>query len=73
MPLVHHIDDAAIAALREYGQWACGIGACRPFARRPGADVLDLCSSWMGQNPQLDAYDVRDLNAEPSLPYDDAA
>lgn len=84
---VVHIDQATIAALT---QWYGEVLA-------PGADVLDLMSSWVSHlpeaarlplgrvvglgmnaaelaaNPQLAAYDVQDLNAEPRLPYPDAA
>ena len=80
--LVVHIDAGAIAAVTD-------------LARRlvpPGADVLDLMSSFrshlpddvplgrvvghgmngeeLAANPRLDEYVVRDLNADPSLPFE---
>lgn len=87
---VHHIDDAAVAALTAYYA-----GALPP----PGAStrLLDICSSWvshypashsaatcarvagvgmsaaeLGANGALSDFSVRDLNADPSLPFDDA-
>merc|ERR1712232_1016680 len=84
---VNHIDDPAIEALRGY--------YAQEFAVRPGADVLDLCSSWVShyprektwrsavglgmvdaelrENRQLDSYVVKDLNADPLLPFPDAS
>ncbi len=84
---VVHIDEATIAAL----------GAYYLEVLAPGADVLDLMSSWVSHlpdatalplgrvvglgmsreelaaNPRLTAYDVRDLNEDPRLPYADAS
>ena len=78
--LVHHIDDAAVAALTAH------------YAKRlaPGWDVLDLMSSWVSHlpgdlalghvlghgmnagelraNPRLDDWFVQDLNRDPALP-----
>ncbi len=81
--LVVHIDAGAIAAVEEH------IRRLVP----PGADVLDLMSSYrshlpndvrlgrvvglgmnaeeLAANPQLDEYALRDLNADPSLPFED--
>ena len=85
--IVHHIDDSARAALT----------ALYAGAFPAGADVLDICSSWvshfpsaaqwapgrrvgmgmnaeeLGQNDQLDTFDVADLNADPhpSFPHAD--
>ena len=84
---VTHIDDATIAALRNYyGQLL-----------RPGADVLDLMSSWvshlpaaetlplgrvigigmnadeLAKNPRLTEWRVCDLNDDPRLPLADAS
>ena len=82
---VTHIDDGAIGALRDY--YAQEIS--------PGADVLDICSSWIShlpdglelgrvaglgmneaeleRNERLTERVARDLNADPTLPYDDAS
>lgn len=83
--LVTHIDDNAIAALRDfYGK-----------ALEPGADVLDLMSSWvshlpdelplgevighgmnadeLAQNPRLTRWFVQDINRDPVLPLPDAS
>jgi len=81
--LVYHIDDAAVSALTSY--YAENIP--------DGADVLDICSSWvshyptswkggnvvglgmneyeLSQNKQLSSYDVKNLNNDPSFPYED--
>jgi hypothetical protein len=82
--LVHHIDDAAVAALTD----------CYRGILSPGADVLDLMSSWVSHlpddlplgevvghgmnadelaaNPRLSRWFVQDLNGDPVLPLDDA-
>jgi SAM-dependent methyltransferase len=84
---VVHIDAPTIAALTS---WYAEV-------LRPGADVLDLMSSWVSHlpdeaelplgrvvglgmnaaelaaNPRLASFDVRDLNADPELPYPDAS
>jgi SAM-dependent methyltransferase len=82
---VVHIDDSAIAALRD--QFA--------LLLPPGGIYLDLMSSWrshlpdnlkpsrviglglnaeeMRDNPQLDKYIVQNLNQTPALPFEDAA
>lgn len=81
--LVYHIDDSAVSALTEY------------YSKNlpEGADVLDICSSWvshypeswkggnvvglgmneyeLSQNKQLTSYDVKDLNEDPTFPYED--
>jgi hypothetical protein len=80
---VVHIDDAAIAAVKEFFQEVLP----------PHGVVLDLLSSWrshwpegfpkqhliglglndeeMADNPHLDEYVVHDLNTDPRLPFDD--
>ena len=85
--LVVHIDEGAIAAVRDvYARWI-----------PPGARILDLMSSWRSHlpdavlghqrevvghgmnaaelqaNPQLDRWFVQDLNREPRLPLDAAS
>jgi SAM-dependent methyltransferase len=80
--LVHHIDDAAVAAVTAY-YGEVGVAG----------DVLDLMSSWVSHftaapaaltvlgmnavelhaNPQATDRVVHDLNADPSLPFDDAS
>ena len=84
---VQHLDEGAIAAVT---------AAIRRHVP-PGADVLDLMSSWVSHlppvadlplgrvvglglnadelaaNPRLSEWTVRDLNADPRLPYPDAA
>jgi SAM-dependent methyltransferase len=79
---VVHIDDAAIAAVKELFREALP----------PNGVVLDLLSSWrshwpegfpkqrlvglglnaeeMADNPNLDAYVVHDVNADPRLPFE---
>jgi SAM-dependent methyltransferase len=84
--LVVHIDEGAIAAVRDvYARWI-----------PPAARILDLMSSWRSHlpdavmahkrevvghgmnaaelqaNPQLDRRVVQDLNRDASLPFDDA-
>ncbi|HEX8387604.1 MAG TPA: methyltransferase domain-containing protein, partial [Sphingomonas sp.] len=83
--LVHHIDDAAVAALTD----------CYRGILSPGADVLDLMSSWVSHlpddmplgdvvghgmnadelaaNPRLCRRFVQDLNGDPVLPLDEAS
>ena len=80
---VVHIDDAAIAAVKQF------------FAEvlPPDGVILDLLSSWrshwpegfpkqrlvglglnaeeMAENPDLDGYVVHDINADPRLPFGD--
>jgi SAM-dependent methyltransferase len=80
---VVHIDDAAIAAVKEFFQETLP----------PNGRVLDLLSSWrshwpegfpkqrlvglglnaeeMAENPHLDDYVVHDVNADPRLPFAD--
>jgi SAM-dependent methyltransferase len=80
---VTHIDDGAIGAITEY----------YAATMHEGADVLDLCSSWIShlppdlklgrvagigmndeelkRNERLTEYEVRDLNVDPKLPYED--
>ena len=80
--LVQHIDDGAIAAVRDlYDELGLH------------GEVLDLCSSWVShlsrtparlvvlgmnaleleQNPQARARVVHDLNRDPALPFADAS
>jgi SAM-dependent methyltransferase len=80
--LVTHVDDAAIAALRDH--------YAKVFP--PQASLLDLMSSWichypndlqaarvaglgmnaeeLAANPQLSEWTVQNLNKEPTLPYE---
>lgn len=82
--LTVHIDDAAIAALRQFFRETLP----------PGGDILDLMSSWrshlpedvtygrvvglgmngveLAENPQLSERVVQDVNADPRLPFADA-
>ena len=80
--LVQHIDDGAIAAVRDLYDELGLYG-----------EVLDLCSSWVShlartpqrlvvlgmnaveldQNPQAHQRVVQDLNREPALPFADAS
>ena len=82
---VNHIDDAAIAALREFYRQALPAGG----------DLLDLMSSWVSHlptdqeyrsvtglgmneeelatNPRLTSHVVHDLNRDPVLPFEDDA
>lgn len=81
--LVYHIDDPCVAALTRYYEEQL----------QDGADVLDICSSWVShypkkwkggkvvglgmneyelqQNPQLTEFVVKDLNEDPTFPFDD--
>ena len=83
--LVHHIDDAAVAALTGYYRELLA----------PGGDVLDLMSSWVSHlpddvplgtvtghgmnaaelaaNPRLTRRFVKDLNLDPTLPIADTS
>jgi hypothetical protein len=83
--LVTHIDDSAIAALRDF----------YATALKPGGDVLDLMSSWvshlpddlplgevighgmnaeeLSRNPRLTRWFVQDFNHDPVLPLADAS
>ncbi len=80
---VVHIDDAAIAAVKQFFREVLP----------PDGVILDLLSSWrshwpegfakqrlvglglnaeeMAENPDLDAYVVHDVNADPRLPFED--
>lgn len=80
---VYHIDDDAVAALRQY--------YARTF--QDGDAVLDICSSWVShfpaevrlgftagigmnrleltENKQLREFAVKDLNEDPTFPYPD--
>src|SRR5438552_841919 len=79
---VVHIDDAAIAAIKQ----------CLPDVLPPNGVVLDLLSSWrshwpeglpkqrlvglglnveeMADNPDLDEYVVHNVNTDPQLPFE---
>ena len=79
---VVHIDDAAIAAIKQ----------CLPDVLPPNGVVLDLLSSWrshwpeglpkqrlvglglnaeeMADNPDLDEYVVHNVNIDPQLPFE---
>jgi hypothetical protein len=79
---VVHIDDAAIAAIKQ----------CLPDVIPPNGVVLDLLSSWrshwpeglpkqcliglglnaeeMADNPDLDEYVVHNVNTDPQLPFE---
>lgn len=83
--LVHHIDEAAVAAL----------GAFYARTLPQGAVILDLMSSWVSHlpdnlptaemighgmnaeelaaNPRLDRWFVQDFNADQALPLEDAS
>lgn len=83
--LVNHIDDAAIAALRaHYAKVLPPAGRCLDLmsswvshypddlqpARLAG---LGMNAEELEANPQLSDWTVRNLNADPTLPYEDAA
>lgn len=81
---VVHIDDATIAALTEYyrealapgsalldlmSSWVSHLPEDLRFSRVAG---LGLNGEELARNPRLTDAAVRDLNAEPALPYPDA-
>ena len=82
--LVVHIDDHAIAAIGRYfsemlpengvildlmSSWRSHLLSDFRAERVVGLGMNDV---EMRENPQLDEYVVHDLNADPSLPFDDA-
>lgn len=82
---VTHIDDAAIAAVtalyREYlpvggalldlmSSWVSHLPDDVTYERVAG---LGMNAEELAANPRLTEWHVQDLNAEPRLPYDDAA
>ncbi len=83
--LVEHIDDHAIAAVEALyrerlpidgeildlmSSWVSHLPPEIGYARVVG---LGMNARELAANPRLDAYDVRDLNADPTLPYADAS
>ena len=84
---VAHIDDATIAALTAYygevlragadvldlmSSWISHLPSERelPLGRVEG---LGMNAEELAKNPRLGAWQVRDLNDDPRLPYDDAS
>jgi SAM-dependent methyltransferase len=80
-----HVDDATIAALTQLyreelraelrvldlmSSWVSHLPAERRFARVAG---LGMNAAELAANPQLDERVVRDLNADPTLPWPDAS
>jgi SAM-dependent methyltransferase len=80
-----HVDDATIAALRELyreqlapgarvldlmSSWVSHLPGEIRFARVAG---LGMNAAELAANPRLDERCVRDLNADPALPWPDAA
>jgi hypothetical protein len=78
---VAHIDDATIHALTEFyrsfipdnadvldlmSSWISHLPTEKPYGRVSG---LGMNAEELAANPQLDDYQVHDLNAEPQLPY----
>lgn len=84
--LVLHVDQATAAALSAWYAEALPRGGdvldlmsswvshLPDMARLPLGRVvgLGMNEEELAANPRLDAFDLRDLNAEPILPYDDA-
>jgi len=79
-----HVDDATVAALTELyreevapgarvldlmSSWVSHLPGERPFARVAG---LGMNEAELAANPRLDEHCVRDLNADPALPWIDA-
>jgi SAM-dependent methyltransferase len=83
--LVYHIDDAAVAALTKYyaenlkeGENVLDI--CSSWVSHYPKDFkggkvvgLGMNEYELSQNGQLTEYVVKDLNADPALPFDDAS
>jgi len=80
-----HVDDATVAALTELyreevapgarvldlmSSWVSHLPGERPFAR---VAELGMNEAELAANPRLDEHCVRDLNADPALPWPDAA
>lgn len=82
--LVYHIDDAAVGALTEYYSQHLQDGddvldICSSWVSHypknfKGGNVVGLGMNEyeLSQNPQLTSFDVKDLNNDPTFPYDDA-
>lgn len=83
--LVTHIDDATIAALGDYyaevlpedgavldlmSSWVSHLPEDRRYARVAGLGMNDL---ELSRNPRLSEHVVHDLNADPTLPWQDAS
>lgn len=83
--LVYHIDDAAVSALTKYygeqlkeGEDVLDI--CSSWVSHypkdwKGGNVVGLGMNEyeLSENPQLTSFDVKDLNADPTFPYEDAS
>lgn len=81
--LVYHIDDFAVAALTKYYSENLEDGTdvldiCSSWVSHypkewRGGNVVGLGMNEyeLRQNPQLSSYNVKDLNKEPTFPYDD--
>jgi SAM-dependent methyltransferase len=81
--LVYHIDDSAVDALTKYyadcfkdGEDVLDIASSwvshYPKSWKGGRVVgLGMNEYELSQNPQLTSYDVKDLNEDPTFPYDD--
>ena len=82
---VEHIDDGAIAAVTQLyreripsgssvldlmSSWVSHLPPERKYARVVG---LGMNAAELARNPQLDAYVVHDLNADPMLPFPEAS
>jgi hypothetical protein len=83
--LVYHIDDAAVAALTDYYSKNLKKGddvldICSSWVSHypmdfEGGNVvgLGMNSYELSQNPKLDSFIVKDLNKDPTLPFEDAS
>jgi SAM-dependent methyltransferase len=83
--LVEHIDARAIAAVEDvYRTWipsqsrvldlmSSWVSHLPPDARYASVTGLGMNARELANNPRLDHRVVHDLNAEPSLPFDDSA
>eukprot|EP00956_Cyclotella_meneghiniana_P004881 scaffold6031_cov72-Cyclotella_meneghiniana.AAC.10 len=83
--LVYHIDDAAVGALTKYysehlkdGEDVLDI--CSSWVSHypkdfKGGNVVGLGMNEyeLSQNPQLSSFNVKDLNNDPTFPYEDAS
>ncbi|ACI65121.1 predicted protein [Phaeodactylum tricornutum CCAP 1055/1] len=81
--LVYHIDDAAVGALTQYYAEEfkdgddvldiCSSWVCHYPNQWKGGKVVGLGMNEyeLSQNPVLDSYVVKDLNKEPTIPFDD--
>lgn len=80
---MYHIDDAAVSALTEYYSKNLNDGddvldICSSWVSHypkdwKGGNVVGLGMNEyeLSQNPQLTSYDVKDLNRDPTFPYDE--